>query len=92
VRGARGHHLGDSKRRGLVTGRGSRGCTARAPTRRVCTGIGYYLAPGTTVPVMDMYATTATLAVGISHARPHLPAVLGFVAERDFPAQERSWR
>jgi hypothetical protein len=35
----------------------------------VCTAIGYYLASGTRVPLMRMYATDATLRVGVSHAR-----------------------
>jgi threonine dehydrogenase-like Zn-dependent dehydrogenase len=54
----------------------------------VCTGTGYYLAPGTKVPVMDMYATSATLKVGISHVRPVLPELLDFVASDEFPAEE----
>lgn len=52
----------------------------------VCTGTGYYLAPGTKVPVMDMYATSATLKVGVSHVRPVLPELLEFVATSGFPA------
>jgi alcohol dehydrogenase len=36
---------------------------------------------------MDMYATSATLNVGVSHVRPHLPDLLDFVAEHDFPAE-----
>ena len=42
----------------------------------MCTGTGYYLAPGAKVPVMDMYATSATLKVGVSHVRPVLPELL----------------
>ena len=38
-----------------------------------CTGTGYYVDTGTKLPVMDMYATSATLNVGVSHVRPHLP-------------------
>lgn len=53
----------------------------------VCTGTGYYLAPGTRVPVMDMYATSATLKVGVSHVRPVLPDLLDFVATSGFPAE-----
>jgi alcohol dehydrogenase len=53
----------------------------------VCTGTGYYLAPGTKVPVMDMYATSATLKVGVSHVRPVLPELLDFVASSGFPAE-----
>ena len=53
----------------------------------VCTGTGYYLAPGTKVPVMDMYATSATLNIGISHVRPVLVELLEFVATTDFRAE-----
>ncbi len=53
----------------------------------ICTGTGYYLAPGTKVPVMDMYATSATLNVGVSHVRPVLPELLEFVATSGFPAE-----
>ena len=52
-----------------------------------CTGTGYYLAPGTKVPVMDMYATSATLNVGVSSVRPVLPELLEFVATTGFPAE-----
>jgi len=53
----------------------------------ICTGTGYYLAPGTKIPVMDMYATSATLNVGISHVRPVLPELLDFIATSGFPAE-----
>ena len=54
----------------------------------VCTGTGYYLAPGTRLPVMDMYATSATLTVGVSHSRQVLPDLLDFVATSGFPAEQ----
>jgi threonine dehydrogenase-like Zn-dependent dehydrogenase len=38
----------------------------------VCTAVGYYLATGTRLPVMHMYATDATLRVGVSHANTKL--------------------
>jgi threonine dehydrogenase-like Zn-dependent dehydrogenase len=101
--GARGHRLSDSKRKSLTaiahnrydvaieaSSRGS-GLSAALRALRpggVCTGTGYYLARSTKVPVMDMYATSTTLKVGISHVRPHLPAVLDFVSEHDFPAEK----
>jgi alcohol dehydrogenase len=53
----------------------------------VCTAVGYYLAAGTRVPLMRMYATDATLRVGVSHARAILPALLEFVARTGFPAE-----
>ena len=46
----------------------------------VCTAVGYYLGAGTRVPLMRMYATDATLRLGVSHARAVLPDVLAFVA------------
>jgi threonine dehydrogenase-like Zn-dependent dehydrogenase len=54
----------------------------------VCTPVGYYLATGTRVPLMHMYATDATLRVGVSHARAALPDLLAFVARTHFPAEQ----
>jgi threonine dehydrogenase-like Zn-dependent dehydrogenase len=53
----------------------------------VCTAIGYYLASGTRVPLMHMYATDATLRLGVSHARAVLPELLAFVDRTRFPAE-----
>jgi len=53
-----------------------------------CTAVGYYLATGTRLPVMRMYATSATLQVGVSHARAVLPDLLDFVARTGFPAED----
>ena len=53
----------------------------------VCTGVGYYLATGTRVPLMHMYATDATLRIGVSHARAVLPELLAFVQRTGFPAE-----
>lgn len=53
----------------------------------LCTAVGYYLSPGTKIPVMHMYATDATLKVGVSHVRPVLPELLEFVARENFPAE-----
>ena len=54
----------------------------------VCTAVGYYLATGTRVPLMHMYATDATLRVGVSHARAVLPDLLAFVARTSYPAEQ----
>lgn len=54
----------------------------------VCTGTGYYLGTGTKLPVMDMYSNSSTLQVGVSHVRPHLPALLEFINEHNFPAEK----
>jgi threonine dehydrogenase-like Zn-dependent dehydrogenase len=53
----------------------------------VCTAVGYYLATGTRVPLMRMYATDGTLRVGVSHARAVLPDLLAFVERTGFPAE-----
>ena len=53
----------------------------------VCTGTGYYLAPGTKIPAMEMYATSASLHIGVSHVRPVLPELLDFLVTSDFPAE-----
>lgn len=53
----------------------------------ICTPVGYYLSPGTKVPLMHMYANDATLKIGVSHVRPILPDLLEFVAHTNFPAE-----
>lgn len=53
-----------------------------------CTAVGYYLATGTRVPLMHMYATDATLHLGVSHPRSSLPALLDFVHRTGFPAEQ----
>ena len=53
----------------------------------VCTGVGYYLAAGTRVPLMRMYATDATLRIGVSHARAVLPDLLAFVERTGYAAE-----
>jgi threonine dehydrogenase-like Zn-dependent dehydrogenase len=53
----------------------------------ICTAVGYYLATGTRLPLMNMYATDATLRLGVSHPRAILPALLDFVARTGFPAE-----
>ena len=53
----------------------------------VCTAVGYYLSTGTRVPLMRMYATDATLHVGVSHARAVLPDLLAFVERTGFAAE-----
>ena len=53
----------------------------------VCTAVGYYLAAGTRVPLMRMYATDATLRLGVSHARAILPELLEFVGRTAYAAE-----
>jgi alcohol dehydrogenase len=53
----------------------------------ICTAVGYYLAAGTRVPLMRMYATDATLRLGVSHARAVLPDLLAFVARTGYAAE-----
>ena len=53
----------------------------------VCTAVGYYLAAGTRVPLMRMYATDATLRLGVSHARAVLPDLLAFVERTGYAAE-----
>ena len=36
---------------------------------------------------MNMYATSATLQVGVSHVRPVLPELLDFIARTGFEAE-----
>jgi threonine dehydrogenase-like Zn-dependent dehydrogenase len=53
----------------------------------ICTAVGYYLATGTRVPLMHMYATDASLRLGVSHVRAALPDLLGFLQRTAFPAE-----
>jgi alcohol dehydrogenase len=53
----------------------------------ICTAVGYYLATGTRIPLMHMYATDATLHLGVSHPRAILPDLLDFIARTGFPAE-----
>ena len=53
----------------------------------MCTAVGYYLATGTRVPLMHMYATDITLHLGVSHPRAVLPELLEFVRRTGFPAE-----
>jgi alcohol dehydrogenase len=53
----------------------------------ICTAVGYYLATGTRVPLMHMYATDVTLRLGVSHVRAVLPELLEFVRRTGFPAE-----
>ncbi len=53
----------------------------------VCVGTGYYVRTNTKLPVMNMYATSATLQVGVSHVRPVLPELLDFIARTGFEAE-----
>ncbi|GAA5138224.1 MDR/zinc-dependent alcohol dehydrogenase-like family protein [Pseudonocardia adelaidensis] len=62
------------------------GLRAAAPGA-ICTAVGYYLAAGTRVPLMHMYATDVTLRLGVSHARALLPELLEFVRRTGFPAE-----
>ncbi len=101
--GAHVHKVGSGRRRsilGRITDRydvvveassseqGLRDAVRALRPGGICTGTGYYLAPGTKIPVMDMYATSATLKVGVSSVRPHLPDVLEFFATSSFPAEK----
>ncbi|MCO6005461.1 alcohol dehydrogenase catalytic domain-containing protein [Actinoallomurus purpureus] len=53
----------------------------------ICTAVGYYLATGTRLPLMHLYATDGTLRVGVSHVRANLPALLEFLQRTGFPAE-----
>jgi threonine dehydrogenase-like Zn-dependent dehydrogenase len=53
----------------------------------VCTAVGYYLGAGTRVPLMHMYATDATLRIGVSHARAVLPDLLAFIERTGYAAE-----
>ena len=45
----------------------------------VCTAVAFYLRRGTPLPLWNMYMKSASLHVGVSHPRTHLPALLQLV-------------
>jgi len=50
----------------------------------VCTAVGFYFAARTGLPLMQMYANSTTLHVGVSHARADLPHVIRLVERGEF--------
>jgi alcohol dehydrogenase len=50
----------------------------------VCTGIGFYVRHGTPLPLWNMYLKSATLHVGVAHARADLPALLALLQRGTF--------
>jgi threonine dehydrogenase-like Zn-dependent dehydrogenase len=50
----------------------------------ICTAVGYYFASRTGLPLMQMYANSATLHVGISHPRAVLPQVIALLQNSSF--------
>lgn len=62
------------------------GLRALAPDG-MCVATGYYVRTNTKLPVMHMYATSATLQVGVSHVRPVPPELLDFIARTGFEAE-----
>jgi alcohol dehydrogenase len=49
-----------------------------------CTGVGFYVRRGTPLPLWNMYLKSATLHVGVAHARADLPALLALLERRSF--------
>jgi alcohol dehydrogenase len=50
----------------------------------ICTAVGFYFARSTGLPLMQMYANSTTLHVGVSHARAGIPHVIDLVAKGVF--------
>jgi threonine dehydrogenase-like Zn-dependent dehydrogenase len=50
----------------------------------MCTALGFYLRKRTPLPLWNMYLKSATLHVGVAHARMHVPAVLELIARGAF--------
>jgi threonine dehydrogenase-like Zn-dependent dehydrogenase len=68
--------------------RGLRRALAALAPGGICTAVGFYLAAGTRLPLMSMYANNTTLRLGAPHPRVLLPEVLRFVARTGFPAED----
>ncbi|WP_217343201.1 zinc-binding dehydrogenase [Rhodanobacter sp. C01] len=49
-----------------------------------CTAVGFYFAKRTSLPLMQMYANSTTMHVGISHPRRDLPDVIELVRQGIF--------
>jgi threonine dehydrogenase-like Zn-dependent dehydrogenase len=49
-----------------------------------CTGLAFYMFKRTPLPLWNMYLKSATLHIGVSHPREHLPAVLELIERRAF--------
>lgn len=45
----------------------------------ICTGVGYYFFPRGPLPLMQMYASSVTLHIGVSHPRADLPQILRLI-------------
>ena len=88
----RGRRARTSVRYDVVVEASSRAAGLRRAIRSlapggVCTAVGYYLGAGTRVPLMNMYATDATLRIGVSHARAVLPDLLAFIERTGYAAE-----
>jgi len=50
----------------------------------ICTAVGFYFARSTGLPLLQMYANSTTLQIGVSHARAAIPQVVELVAKGTF--------
>jgi alcohol dehydrogenase len=66
------------------TGAGLRYALRSLSPGGVCTAVGFYFAARTGLPLMQMYANSTTLHVGVSHPRAHLPHVIDLVQRGAF--------
>jgi threonine dehydrogenase-like Zn-dependent dehydrogenase len=66
------------------TGAGLRYALRSLSPGGVCTAVGFYFARQTGLPLMQMYANSTTLHVGVSHPRADLPQVIALVAAGKF--------
>jgi len=58
----------------------------------ICTSVGIYLAPGTPLPLGDMYSIGVTFKTGRINSRPNLPKVLDIVLEGKFKPESITTR
>jgi threonine dehydrogenase-like Zn-dependent dehydrogenase len=50
----------------------------------ICTAVGYYFQKSTALPLLQMFANSTTLKIGIGHARADLPAVIDLIVRGRF--------
>ncbi len=54
----------------------------------ICTGVGYYFMRKAALPLMQMFANSSTLHIGVAHPRADLPRLLAFLQAGKFKPEK----